>query len=188
MLLETIANIYRDLSEPLEYLPYGAVLATLLLAFGLCMDALKALVRKKKSRPQSGVLFLRWIFYAYITVVFMQTLLSREPGSRYSVNLRLFGIWGTTAQEHAWYIENVIMLLPFGFLLPWLDPYFRKWTRTVLCGAAFSVMIEVLQFLTERGHLQLDDLVTNTAGTILGFFAFTIIEEIRRTRTHRERS
>ena len=39
----------------------------------------------------------------------------------------------------------------------------------MLCGCLFSIMIEVLQFLTESGFCQLDDVLTNTLGTAIGW-------------------
>ena len=49
----------------------------------------------------------------------MQTaFFSREPGSRKQIDLDLFGTWGQTAMAHAYFVENIIMFIPFGILAP----------------------------------------------------------------------
>ena len=52
--------------------------------------------------------------------------------------------------------------MPFGIFLPLLNRKFKKAAVTVLCGCLFSIMIEVLQFLTESGFCQLDDTIQNS--------------------------
>lgn len=42
----------------------------------------------------------------------------------------------------------------------------------------FSVMIEVVQYITQRGYSQLDDVVTNTAGTLAGWIVWALIAGI----------
>ena len=56
-------------------------------------------------------------------------------------------------------------------LLPILFRSFRivRWA-CVLTGFICSCSIEILQHITQTGFLQLDDVVTNTMGTLLGWF------------------
>lgn len=108
------------------------------------------------------------IFLAYVMVIFYTAFLSREPGSRKSISLVLFETWGYTFHMHAMFIENIIMFIPFGILIPTLFRKFRNAQVCMLVGFIFSCSIEVLQHITQTGYLQLDDVVTNTIGTLLG--------------------
>ncbi len=76
-------------------------------------------------------------------------------------------------QTHAFFIENIILFVPFGILFPIV---FKKWLRwvTIPAGALISAGIEYTQLVTGRGYCQLDDLVTNTAGAVIGFVIFLI--------------
>ena len=40
----------------------------------------------------------------------------------------------------------------------------------MLTGFICSCSIEIVQHITQTGYLQLDDVVTNTMGTLLGWF------------------
>ena len=63
---------------------------------------------------------------------------------------------------------NVLLFVPLGFLLPVLWKRFRSFLWTGLLGFSFSLSIELLQLLTLRAT-DINDLMTNTTGTILGW-------------------
>lgn len=66
------------------------------------------------------------------------------------------------------YALNVIMFMPLGFLLPLIWEKYRSMRRTVLTGAVFSLAIEAGQLFNRR-HTDIDDLLMNTLGTVIGF-------------------
>lgn len=57
-------------------------------------------------------------FLAYILVIFRVVFLCRESGSRKAISMVLLETWGHTFRMHAMFVENIIMLIPFGVLLP----------------------------------------------------------------------
>lgn len=63
---------------------------------------------------------------------------------------------------------NVLLFVPLGFFLPVLWRRFRSFLRTTLFGLCFSLSIELLQLLTFRAT-DINDLMTNTLGTVLGW-------------------
>ena len=109
------------------------------------------------------------IFLSYILVIFQTVFLSREPGSREAVSLVPFETWGHTMYAHAYFIENIIMFIPFGILLPILFKRMRRVRNCVRFGFLNSCIIEMAQFVTRRGYLQLDDVITNTVGALIGW-------------------
>lgn len=64
---------------------------------------------------------------------------------------------------------NVFLFIPLGFFLPVLREKFRKFIPVLLFGFLMSVLIEVMQIFTLRAT-DINDLMTNTLGTILGYF------------------
>ncbi len=70
---------------------------------------------------------------------------------------------------------NVAMFVPLGVLLPWLWKPMRKWWRMLPVGFAVSAFLEICQYLSGRGILDVDDLFANTLGAMLGFFAVMIL-------------
>lgn len=63
---------------------------------------------------------------------------------------------------------NIFMFMPLGFLLPLIWKRYRQLLPTVLLGAGFSLMIELLQLFNRRVS-DIDDLLMNTLGAFLGF-------------------
>ena len=65
-------------------------------------------------------------------------------------------------------ILNILLFIPLGVALPFLWNKFRTKRNSVLFGFAVSFVIELLQTLTYRAT-DINDLITNTLGTYLGF-------------------
>ncbi len=65
-------------------------------------------------------------------------------------------------------ILNIILFMPLGFLVPAIWENFRSIKKMVFMGLAVSISIEILQIFSHR-LTDIDDLITNTAGTIIGY-------------------
>lgn len=63
---------------------------------------------------------------------------------------------------------NVILFLPFGFLLPVIWERFRTLLPAALAGLLLSLAVELSQLFTFR-VTDVNDLIGNTLGTVLGF-------------------
>ena len=69
---------------------------------------------------------------------------------------------------------NILLFVPMGYLLPYIFPWFRAKVRYRPAAACFftSLFIENLQLVTRRGMYDLDDLVSNAFGGLLGQVLF----------------
>lgn len=67
------------------------------------------------------------------------------------------------------YVLNIIMLMPLGFLLPLIWKQYERLSRTVFFGFCFSFLIECAQLFNRR-QSDIDDLIMNTLGALIGFF------------------
>lgn len=63
---------------------------------------------------------------------------------------------------------NVLLFIPLGGFLPLFWRNFRRFFPTVLFGFCTSGLIEVLQLFTLRAS-DVNDLMTNTLGTVIGW-------------------
>jgi len=63
---------------------------------------------------------------------------------------------------------NVLLFMPLGFFLPVFWKNFKKCGWTLLFGLGMSLLIELLQIFTFRAT-DINDLMTNTLGTLLGW-------------------
>lgn len=77
-------------------------------------------------------------------------------------------------------VGNVIGFLPFGFCLPVISRKNRKMKRVVFAGAVSSACIEFVQLVTKTGVCDVDDVILNTLGTLIGYLLFLLADEIRK--------
>ena len=77
--------------------------------------------------------------------------------------------------------------MPFGFFLPIVSRRGRKWYNNFILGFFLSLCIEVTQLVFKVGSFDVDDLLLNTIGGILGFLCYKLVQEFRIRRKRRAR-
>lgn len=155
---------------------------------------------KAKNRTRLRVLG-KILFVLYIAFIFYFLLLSdwygRSGGMQeHHYNLVLFKeikrFWiyrrelGMAAVVNN-LLGNVLIFMPFGFFMPMASKY-RNFFVTAFYGFGMSLCVETFQLITKVGSFDVDDLLLNTLGGILGYILFVICNAIRRKHgTKRER-
>lgn len=81
---------------------------------------------------------------------------------------------------------NVIAFMPYGFLLPILNRTYRKFYVIVILSLLFSLVIETSQLLLKVGVFDVDDILMNSLGGILGYLVFLIVNIIYRRMEKRK--
>ena len=71
-------------------------------------------------------------------------------------------------------VGNVLAFSPFGFLLPILTSKKRGIFYVTLVSFEFSLFIELMQLITKVGSYDVDDLIMNTIGGMLGYILYRI--------------
>ena len=99
---------------------------------------------------------------------FLRTLFTEGFASAWSHVNAIY--WEDIAQV----CMNIMLFVPMGYLLPYLSGWFRAKVRVRPAVACFaiSLLIENLQLITRRGFYDMDDLVSNTLGGIIGQYLF----------------
>ena len=165
-------NILEDMKEPVCYIPSGICL-------GLGVTATAAVLNRpvcsgrQRDIKKAAAFFL---IAAYAAIVLQLAFFSREPGSRKGVDLQLFGTWGNEILPHEYLVENILMFIPFGLLIPFAFPWAEKKKNCILSAFLFSICLELMQLVTERGFCQIDDVWTNTLGAWIGWMISRAIE------------
>jgi len=183
-----------DIAEVLSYLPTAIIVgAVYALVAGIVLRLIGKRAASSGNTPgkvpfgENSVfkLTMSILLVIYIVVVLMTVFFSRELGSREGIDMRILGTWGLTMQDHAWVIENVLLFIPLGLLLPFWFPTGRRGI-VIIVGLVCSIGIEVTQLVTGYGFCQLDDVIMNTAGTFVGYLLYVgIVNICRRTMARR---
>lgn len=132
-------------------------------------------IRKKKyeKKPLFGFKdIIYFLLVVYLVVVAQIAFFSREPGSRDGIDMTLFGTWSDSARNRAYVLENIIMFIPLGLGLSGLLGAYRH--LTPFLGLFFSIGIELMQLYSKRGYCQLDDVIMNLAGTVIGYTVYMV--------------
>ena len=75
-------------------------------------------------------------------------------------------------------IGNILLFIPLGFCIPLFFNKKNKLSKVILYGFIASLTIEVLQIFTPFNTTDIDDIIFNTFGSILGFIIFNIFYRI----------
>lgn len=169
--------IIKDITAVLRFLPYGLVAGILVT---IILSIINDRRVKKNKKPLQVVAITG--FLMYVVVLMFITFWSRQDGSSEGVNLELFSTWGINLRNNAYVIENILLFIPYGFLVAWVFTPVRNVVLCTVIGAVTSLGIEWLQLITGRGFFQTDDMVTNTIGAFLGCLMFRILLLLPRRR------
>ena len=158
-----------------EYLILGLVLITLgvsIFLFGYLVVYKLLLKGRKKIKLKRTLLWS--VFFIYIIVVFGATLGMRHTGSGGYANFHLFSsyieAWNSfSSLQWRNIILNILMLVPLGIFLPLLFKKCKKFWVTYLLGFLFTLILELTQLFAQRGIFELDDILNNTLGCIIGY-------------------
>ena len=85
------------------------------------------------------------------------------------------------------YIMNIIMLMPLGFLIPYIWKNYRNIYKVAVIGFLFSFFIEISQIPTNRA-VDIDDLIMNTIGTVLGYAIWKGIGKVLFSKNEEKRT
>ena len=125
----------------------------------------------KKQTVTKTILLTLFVFYL---AVLAGRVFVRETGET-RLNLVPFS---TLGKGWRYFIENILLFIPLGILFPLIFP--KQSSRTVFFGMLISILIEAFQYILHVGRAEIDDLIANTAGTVIGFVpAFLIRRKIR---------
>lgn len=71
------------------------------------------------------------------------------------------------------YFLNIILFIPFGFLLPYIWPKADSIKKVLFSGIMFSILIEFSQLFNNR-RTDVDDLILNILGAVVGYMLFKL--------------
>ncbi len=143
----------------------------------------------ERNRKRIRILFILYLMLLVYLVFFAESF-GRDEALRedYAYNLELFKeirrfcvhrkTLGTAAVLLN-LLGNVAAFVPFAFMLPIVTPRARGFFRTVFLTFLLSLGIEIIQLATRVGSFDVDDLLLNTIGGILGYLLYRIVREIR---------
>lgn len=133
---------------------------------------------EKKHKILWYVLFAAYLILLFYFLFFSESLHRTETKDGYRYNLTLFReirrFWEyrKALGARAVFLNlmgNVLAFMPFGFCWPLLHKNRPNWFATTMTALSFSFLMETVQLVFKLGSFDVDDILLNTAGGLLGY-------------------
>ena len=147
----------------------------------------------KKEFNHKAVMKLLFIIYmcVLVYVVFFAEAMGRTPQDGYVYNLTplkeikrfMKYIWDNDALGRAARLNifgNIIAFIPFGIYLPYTSESKLGFISTFLYTFSLSLTIELVQLITKVGSCDVDDIILNSLGGVIGYILWYIYTKLRK--------
>lgn len=143
--------------------------------------------KRKQFRTLGKILFVVYILFILYFLIFSDWYGRSGVMEEYHYNLTPFleiqRFWEYRDQLGVWSVVNlfgnVLVFVPFGVFEPMASKC-RSFLGTVFDGLFLSMVVEVFQLVTKVGRFDVDDLMLNTLGAVIGYLLFLICNAMRR--------
>ena len=156
---------------------YEAGILVLLAGSVICLSTCGI---RKGLRYSLGLLLIEYVLLIYCSTVFFRNTgkLQYDFMPFWSYRDYFNGVDKGLLAEN---IMNMVVFVPVGLLA---GAAFRSmsWKKVMVIGLCLSVGIEVMQFVFRKGFSEVDDVMHNTVGCLIGYGIMTILRIIFNTR------
>lgn len=188
-MIRIISKVFSARTMNMALEQFGAVSLKDFVLFsllGIIFVTMIVLIRRLLGKETEPSDILTGIMLAvYMSIILQLTLVCRADNSRIGIELNIFhGLMGPDNDFHwlmlAYVILNCMLFIPYGFI--WSLFSFVNSRRMLiqvilvtLISFVTSLIIETAQLLTGRGYYEIQDLVFNTLGGIIGWIVFYVV-------------
>ena len=147
--------------------------------------------KKNRTIPKARISILLVVFYYYLCVMLTKIVgiptlseyirLSGVGEAFFNPNINLIPFYDGFGLG---FILNIFLFVPLGFLCPLISKRYQCVKNTLLIGFGLSLSIEIVQLFTLYRATDINDLITNIVGTLIGYFCFRFIHELVITKSH----
>ena len=165
------------------------------LAFGVCIMFLVMILGVYKKKQETFLQgFIQSSFLVYVFMVLTLTgyfILFREVAAhgwwhrvlhrvetKERINLHPFLMFKQFRIASTQVIGNLVMLLPLGIYIPLLFPGFSGFFRVFIVCLLVSISIELMQLITSVRSTDIDDVILNTSGAVVGYVIYKFLRLI----------
>ncbi len=149
----------------------------------LVMWGAMKIIQTKCSPDSKAVRFITerkgWILGLgfYIAILIQMGVISRTPGSVSEMVWIPFQTSGGSSLIVLYSLANLVIFIPFGILVPKVFRGINSVWAMALITFMTSVVIEIVQFMLACGYSEVEDVIMNVAGGVIGYLIIKFIEK-----------
>ena len=144
---------------------------------------------KQYAKPV-GTIVLGILLSLIVSFVFVMTLFRIPSKEDVSFCLKPFESYWISAEGNIevmlQIIINIVMFIPIGFLLPCCFKLYEKYRYVLLTVVKVSISIELFQLIFKIGSFEIDDVINNVFGTMIGLGIYVLAEIVKKYHTKEE--
>lgn len=141
----------------------------------------------KRHKFNKSQCFAAILLSLYIVVLLYFTVTGRYSHEEYEYQINFF-------TSYRWFFQyngeqvlrqlliNLVMLMPVGFLLPVVINAKHKYLITMALSLLLTVFIETMQLITKCGSFEIDDIINNFVGAVIGMLIYMLLNKIIQNR------
>ena len=126
----------------------------------------------------------------YIVVLLYFTVVGRYSHEEYEYKINFF-------TSYRWFFKyngeqvlrqlliNLVMIMPVGFLLPVVIKAKYKYLITMALSLLLTVFIETMQLITKCGSFEVDDIINNFIGAVLGMLVYALCSKLLKSKINK---
>ena len=165
-----IAFITKNMLEYDTGVPHAVTIGVILFVCGIILFLYRVKI--------SDSIFIRqasfFLFMGYLFLVLCTTLFYREETFEKRYMFQPFWSYINLYDKRvAEIIMNIVMFIPIGFFAGGALKKKHVW-KAIEIGIVLSFFIEITQLITTRGVCNIDDVIHNTLGCVIGFSCFVL--------------
>lgn len=146
-----------------------------------------SIVLYKLHKFNKAQCFAAILLSLYIVVLLYFTVTGRYSHEEYEYKINFF-------TSYRWFFQyngeqvlrqlliNFVMLMPVGFLLPVVINAKHKYLITMALSLLLTVFIETMQLITKCGSFEIDDIINNFVGAVIGMLIYMLLNKIIQNR------
>lgn len=147
--------------------------------------------RKNRAVPKARIVMASLVLYYYLCVM-LTNIVGIPTLGEYR---RLAGLGETFFHPNInlipfvdgfslSFVLNIFLFLPLGFLCPMISKRYQCVKNIFFIGLGLSLTIEIVQLFTLYRATDIDDLITNTVGALIGYGCFKMIQKLASAKGH----
>lgn len=138
---------------------------------------------KRRKSPLFGLIL---VSYTILLAYWMFFGFSRTPGDLFMYNLTPFStikkyfIYFDHFNLLTWLINivgNIAVFVPFGILFPLYSTQYHSFFKFLFTFLIGITSLETLQLIFRVGSFDVDDIILNTSGAIIGFIFYSMFKK-----------
>jgi glycopeptide antibiotics resistance protein len=128
------------------------------------------------SRRRAVILSLLAIYVLFILDLALLQFPTRNPSTNVVPFSSIIGDWRKGGREFVVnFLGNIVAFVPIGMLPRLARPRWAGAWHAALFSLCLSALIEAAQYATGRRVADVDDLILNTSGGVLGHYTLTLL-------------